>query len=109
MRCFHCGNEIFYTDRVGIREECEKCKSDVHCCRNCAFYDPKVYNECKEPQAEVIREKDRANVCDYFRKRLSVQIMTLRELFDFVVRKVSVNVYINLYKQWKKNRFIYIQ
>ncbi len=66
LRCFHCGNEIVYVDRVGIREECEKCKSDVHCCRNCNFYDPKVYNECKEPQAEVIREKDRANVCDYF-------------------------------------------
>ena len=66
LRCFHCGAEIAYTDRVGIREECEKCKSDVHVCKNCNFYDPKVYNECREPQAEIIREKDRANVCDYF-------------------------------------------
>jgi hypothetical protein len=66
LRCFHCGTEIFFTDRVGIREECDKCRSDVHCCRNCSFYDPKVYNECREPQAEVVREKERANVCDYF-------------------------------------------
>lgn len=66
LRCFHCGHEIFYVDRVAIREECEKCKSDVHCCRNCKFYDAKVYNECREPQAEVVREKERANVCDYF-------------------------------------------
>ncbi len=66
LRCFHCGNEVFFTDRVGIREECEKCKSDVHVCKNCKFYDAKVYNECSESQAEVIREKERANVCDYF-------------------------------------------
>ena len=66
LKCFHCGNEIFYVDRVGIREECEKCRSDVHVCKNCNFYDAKVYNECREPQAEVIREKERANVCDYF-------------------------------------------
>jgi hypothetical protein len=66
LRCFHCGNEIKFTDRIGIREECEKCKSDVHVCKNCSFYDPKVYNECREPQADVVREKDRANVCDYF-------------------------------------------
>lgn len=66
FKCFHCGSEISYIDRVGVRAECEKCHSDAHVCKNCAFYDPKVYNECKEPQAEVVREKERSNVCDYF-------------------------------------------
>lgn len=66
LKCFHCGTDVTFTDRVGIRSECEKCHSDVHVCKNCVHYDPKVYNECREPQAEVIREKDRANVCDYF-------------------------------------------
>ncbi|MGE3684585.1 MAG: hypothetical protein AB7G93_22950 [Bdellovibrionales bacterium] len=55
-----------FSERVGIREECPKCRADAHVCKNCAFYDPKVYNECREPQAEVIRERDRANRCDYF-------------------------------------------
>ncbi len=66
LKCFHCGAEICFVDRVGIRAECDKCKSDVHVCKNCAFYDAKVYNECREPQADVVREKERANVCDYF-------------------------------------------
>jgi hypothetical protein len=66
LRCFHCGTELQFSDRVPVRAECEKCHSDAHVCKNCAFYDPKVYNECKEPQAEVVREKERANVCDYF-------------------------------------------
>lgn len=66
LKCFHCGSELTYADRIGLREECPKCKNDVHVCKNCQFYDPKVYNECKEPQAEVVREKDRANHCEYF-------------------------------------------
>lgn len=69
LSCHHCGEKLSFLDRVGIREECPKCHSDVHVCKNCSFYDPKVYNECREPQAEVIREKDRANRCDYFQAR----------------------------------------
>jgi len=64
--CHHCGQENSYSDRVGIRAECSKCMNDIHVCKNCQFYDPKVYNECREPQAEVVLEKDRANRCEYF-------------------------------------------
>ncbi len=66
LNCFHCGAEIQFMDRLSIRAECEKCHSDAHVCKNCAFYDPKVYNECREPQAEVVQEKERANRCEYF-------------------------------------------
>ncbi|MBN8541346.1 MAG: hypothetical protein J0L82_13220 [Deltaproteobacteria bacterium] len=50
----------------GRRDECEKCRADVHVCRNCRHYDPKSYNECREPQADRIQEKSRANFCDFF-------------------------------------------
>jgi hypothetical protein len=60
---------MVFTDRVGLREECDQCHADVHVCKNCEFYDPKVYNECREPSAEVIREKERSNYCDYFAAR----------------------------------------
>jgi len=66
FKCFDCGAELKFTDRVGLREECPHCRADVHVCRNCKFYDPKVYNECREPQAERILERDRTNRCDYF-------------------------------------------
>jgi len=55
-----------FKERVGLREECPQCRADVHACRNCQFYDRSAYNECREPSAEVVREKDRANHCDYF-------------------------------------------
>jgi hypothetical protein len=66
FQCFKCGHVLKFPERVGLREECEKCGEDVHVCRNCRFYDPKVYNECREPQAEVVQDKERANRCEYF-------------------------------------------
>ncbi len=66
LKCFSCGQSVDYVDKVGFRADCMHCHADVHVCRNCHFYDPKVYNECREPAAEVVREKDRANYCEFF-------------------------------------------
>lgn len=54
---------------VSRREDCPHCGADVHCCKNCDLHDPKAYNECREPQAERVQEKDRANYCDFFQVR----------------------------------------
>lgn len=65
--CFSCGKDLdLKGDVIGRREECPTCRSDVHVCKNCQFYDRTAYNECRESQADVVREKDRANFCDYF-------------------------------------------
>ncbi len=71
LGCFHCNKEIPILGKVGRRDECPHCRSDVHVCKNCDFYDPKVYNECREVAAEVVRDKERANFCDYFTPRKS--------------------------------------
>lgn len=55
-----------FVDRIPRRSECSKCGADAHVCKNCQHYDPKVYNECRETSAEVVREKDRSNYCDHF-------------------------------------------
>ena len=66
FKCFSCGTEITLPHVPGRRDECPKCRADLHACRNCKNYDGNSYNECKEPVAEVVREKDRANFCDFF-------------------------------------------
>lgn len=66
FQCFKCGGSLS-TDFVGRRDACPSCNSDVKVCKNCNFYDIKVYNECHEPQAERVLEKDRSNYCDYFK------------------------------------------
>ena len=65
-RCYRCRKELSISDRVGRTETCPSCGSDLKCCRNCAFYDAGAYNQCREPQAERVLEKERSNVCDYF-------------------------------------------
>lgn len=69
LNCFSCQTELTFVGTVGFREECSKCKSDVRVCKNCEHYDSKIYNECKESQADRILEKNRSNRCDYFRPR----------------------------------------
>ncbi|HEX5411520.1 MAG TPA: hypothetical protein VFZ27_06630 [Terriglobia bacterium] len=64
--CFKCGDRIETADRVGTRATCPKCDADLHCCRNCRFYDPGKHNQCAEPQAEWVRDKEASNYCDYF-------------------------------------------
>lgn len=66
LKCFNCGHEFPAGFKPGRREECPKCHADVHVCRNCKNYDKNVYNECREPQADVVKERDRANFCDFF-------------------------------------------
>lgn len=66
MICFHCKKEVKIEGTVGRREECPHCRSDLHVCMNCSFYDRGSYNECREPQADRVQEKERANFCDYF-------------------------------------------
>lgn len=50
----------------GRRDECDKCRADVHVCRNCKHYDPKVYNECREPQADRVQERIDPNFVIFF-------------------------------------------
>ena len=64
--CYQCGKDLNAVSPVGRRDVCPSCGSDVHVCLNCRFYDPGSYNDCREPQAERVVEKDRSNFCDYF-------------------------------------------
>lgn len=51
---------------IGRRDECPFCRQDLHCCLNCRFFDPTASKQCRESAAELVKDKDRANYCDYF-------------------------------------------
>lgn len=69
MNCFGCGRavEVSGGERVGFRDECERCGADLHVCRNCVHHDPAAYNECRESSAERVDDRERANRCEWFR------------------------------------------
>jgi hypothetical protein len=66
--CFNCGRQIqlISAQKVLKNDTCSQCDADLHCCRNCRFFDPSVHNQCRETQAEWVRAKDKRNYCDYF-------------------------------------------
>jgi hypothetical protein len=64
--CHSCKSELAIGRSVGRRDECPSCHSDIHCCLNCAFYDRSASKQCREPAAELVKEKARANFCDFF-------------------------------------------
>jgi len=68
MGCFACSAavELAAGERVGFRETCSACDADLHVCLNCVHYDSGAYNQCREPNAEWVSDRERANRCDYF-------------------------------------------
>lgn len=69
MICAFCKEEIKIDPPISRSDTCPRCGRDIRCCKNCAFYDPSAYNECREVMAERIVEKERSNFCDYFRPK----------------------------------------
>ncbi len=66
MHCYNCGFEIKADRKIGRQDFCPKCASALHACRNCWFYSPRAYHECRETEAEWVAEKEAPNFCDYF-------------------------------------------
>lgn len=56
-----------YTLPLRRAEECRACRAELHVCRMCEFYDTSKAKHCREPIAEEVKDKVRANFCDYFR------------------------------------------
>ena len=50
----------------GRGEVCMKCRADLRVCLNCASYDPRVAQQCRERRAEPVLEKQVGNFCEYF-------------------------------------------
>ncbi len=64
--CHACKKELSLGRSVGRKDECPSCRADLHCCLNCRFYDRAASKECREPMAEMVKEKNKANFCDFF-------------------------------------------
>jgi len=65
--CWKCGASLGDEPLPLARlAECRACNADLHVCRLCEFYDLRVARKCREPVADEVKDKERANFCDYF-------------------------------------------
>lgn len=68
--CWRCGAELTELRLpVSRRDECVKCRAEIHVCRQCEYYDANVADACREDRAETVSDKERANFCDYFKTK----------------------------------------
>lgn len=64
--CWKCGKEITIHSPVARSEVCPICDADVRVCKNCSHYEVGSQYDCKEHISEIIKDKERANFCDWF-------------------------------------------
>jgi hypothetical protein len=67
--CWHCGAELTQAD-YGRENLCLRCSRPTRACRNCRLYQPGRPNDCREPFAEPVADKTRANFCEHFEPAL---------------------------------------
>ncbi len=68
--CWKCGAPL--TDEplpLSRRAECRQCRAELHVCRLCIHFDPRVSGQCREDRAETVSDKTRANFCEWFKPR----------------------------------------
>jgi hypothetical protein len=65
--CWKCGASLAELSLPLLpHDACMQCGVELHVCKLCRFYDVTVAKRCREPIAELVRDKERANFCDYF-------------------------------------------
>ena len=65
--CYRCGGSLAMLSLpLSRRDECPHCQNYLHVCRMCTHYAPLVVRQCREDDADDVKEKERLNFCDYF-------------------------------------------
>ncbi len=69
-QCYKCKEELVFDVKIGIRDTCPNCTSYLHSCRNCRFWNVSAHNQCLERSAELVRDREAMNRCDFFQFRV---------------------------------------
>ncbi len=70
-RCFNCSTALPQDIdwKTGV---CPKCGASVHCCKQCAHFEPSTRFQCLKPVPVRIPVKDQRNDCELFKQRVTV-------------------------------------
>jgi len=68
VRCYSCGKDVSLGLKAQVmrNDDCPHCTADLRVCKMCQNYDLGSYNDCREPNAERVVEKEKANFCEYY-------------------------------------------
>ena len=69
-RCFSCSTAL--APDIDFKGTCPKCRAALHCCKQCAHFEPSTRFQCLKPIPVRIPVKDQANECELFKPRVTV-------------------------------------
>jgi hypothetical protein len=69
-RCFNCAATL--PQGTDFRGNCPKCHTALHCCKQCAHFEPSTRFQCLKPIPVRIAVKDQASECELFAPRVTV-------------------------------------
>jgi hypothetical protein len=69
-RCFNCSTAL--SPDADWKGKCPKCGAALHCCKQCAHFEPSTRFQCLKPVPVRIAVKDQANECEFFKPRVTV-------------------------------------
>jgi hypothetical protein len=69
-RCFNCSTQL--PSGIDFSGKCPKCGAALHCCKQCAHFEPSTRFQCLKPIPVRIPVKDKANECTLFSPRVTV-------------------------------------
>ena len=73
-RCNLCGQMVnIEVGGIALDQQCPKCHSDLHTCKNCVSFDPGARFQCRKPITERIARKDERNSCTLFEPRKTIE------------------------------------
>lgn len=67
MYCFKCKNKLDLPNRkIGFKDMCPFCETDLHICKNCKYYIVGKPNDCLVPNTEYVSDREKYNFCEDF-------------------------------------------
>jgi hypothetical protein len=69
-RCYNCSTTL--PQDADFRGNCPKCHAALHCCKQCAHFEPSTRFQCRKPVPIRIAVKDQMNECALFSPRVTV-------------------------------------
>jgi hypothetical protein len=69
-RCFSCA--VALPAGTDFKGACPKCGAALHCCKQCAHFEPSTRFQCLKPIPARLPLKDQANECGLFSARVTV-------------------------------------
>ncbi len=70
-RCSNCGAVL--QPGFDPKGKCPRCAFELHCCKQCAYFDTAARFECMQPIPECIPRKDQRNDCPLYEFRTTIE------------------------------------